>query len=383
MVVDESFTIEVLQHLVRIESINPSLCASGGGESGIALYTAEAMRALDLSVECHEPKPGRVSVVGRRRGGGDGRALMLNAHYDTVAVDGMADPFGGTLIDGRCYGRGAYDMKGSLAACLGAVKALRDSHAALRGDVLVAAVADEEHASIGTADLIGRYQLDGAIVTEPSNLDICLAHKGFVWLTVTVQGRPAHGSQFAQGIDANVRAGSFLARLGRYATELTARTPHPLVGPPSVHAPLMAGGTGMSTYADSATVKIERRTVPGETTSQVVSEIQALLDAERAHDATFNATLVVDLVREPFEVDRERPIVRALASARQRVLTTPIRYVGENPWMDSALLAAAGIETVVIGPHGAGAHALEEWVDVQSVIQLAQILAETATIYCA
>src|ERR1700722_1034882 len=183
--IDESFTIDVLRALVRINSVNPSLSTTGVGEAEIARHTAATLAGLGLDVFTHEPQPGRVSVVGRLRGAGGGRALMLNAHYDTVAVDEMTDPFAATVIHGRCYGRGAYDMKGSLAACIGAVKALRDARINLRGDVLIAAVADEEHASLGTSDLVARYHVDGAIVTEPTSMRICLAHKGFVWLSVT------------------------------------------------------------------------------------------------------------------------------------------------------------------------------------------------------
>jgi acetylornithine deacetylase len=274
-------------------------------------------------------------------------------------------------------------MKGSLAACAGAVKALRDSGAALRGDVIVAAVADEEHASLGTSDLIGRYRIDGAIVTEPTSMRVCLAHKGFIWVAVTVKGRAAHGSQFAQGVDANVRVGALLVRLGRLASELARRPAHPLVGPPSLHASMIQGGTGMSTYAASATVHIERRTIPGETTAQVTNEIRALIAECEREDPSFVAALDVELVRDPFEVAPERAIVRTLMDAASVVLGEAPRVVGENPWMDSALLSSAGIETVVMGPHGAGAHAKEEWVDVASVVRFAEVLAEAAARYCA
>lgn len=381
--IDEPFTVRVLQQLVRINSVNPSLSPGGPGEAEIARYTATTLADLAMDVKTHEPKPGRVSVVGRLRGTGGGRALMLNAHYDTVAVDEMEDPFSGAIRDGKLFGRGAYDMKGSLAACIGAVKSIRDAGIQLRGDVLIAAVADEEYASLGTSDLVGRYKVDGAIVTEPTSLRICLAHKGFAWLTVTVHGRAAHGSQFTKGIDANVRAGTLLVALGRLASELTLRPPHRLVGPPSLHAPMMSGGTGMSTYAASATVQIERRMVPGETRDQVVGEIQGLIDRLSAEDSTFSASLTTGLTREPFEALENSPLVKTLSGVVSQVVGANPIYVGENPWMDSALLAASGVDTVVFGPDGTGAHAREEWVDVQSVIRVAQALAETARAYCA
>jgi acetylornithine deacetylase len=381
--IDDHYTTRVLRDLVGINSVNPSLVPGAAGEAGVAAYTAESLAALGADVATHEPAPGRISVVGRFPGTGGGRSLMLNAHYDTVGVDDMVDPFGASVRDGRLYGRGAYDMKGSLAACLGAVKALRDAAAPRAGDVLVAAVADEEHASIGTADLIGRYAVDGAIVTEPTSLEVCVAHKGFVWLEVETAGRAAHGSRPDLGIDANLRMGRVLARLDALERELRDRRRHPLLGPASLHAATLHGGTGLSTYAARCLLQVERRTLPGETDAAVLAEVQARLDALAAEDPAFLASLRLLLSRPPFEAAPDSRVVDAVAAATGAVLGRPPRLVGETPWMDSALLAAAGIDTVVIGPHGDGAHAAVEWVDLSSVIRLAEILARTAAHYCA
>jgi acetylornithine deacetylase len=381
--IDDHYTTRVLRDLVGIDSVNPSLVPGAAGEAGVAAYTAESLAALGADVATHEPAPGRISVVGRFPGTGGGRSLMLNAHYDTVGVDDMVDPFGASVRDGRLYGRGAYDMKGSLAACLGAVKALRDAAAPRAGDVLVAAVADEEHASIGTADLIGRYAVDGAIVTEPTSLEVCVAHKGFVWLEVETAGRAAHGSRPDLGIDANLRMGRVLARLDALERELRDRRRHPLLGPASLHAATLHGGTGLSTYAARCLLQVERRTLPGETDAAVLAEVQARLDALAAEDPAFLASLRLLLSRPPFEAAPDSRVVDAVAAATGAVLGRPPRLVGETPWMDSALLAAAGIDTVVIGPHGDGAHAAVEWVDLSSVIRLAEILARTAAHYCA
>ncbi len=155
---------------------------------------------------------------------------MLNAHYDTVGVDEMPEPFSAAVRDGKLYGRGAYDMKGSLAACMTAAKALADAGAPQAGDVLVAAVADEEYGSLGTASVIANVKVDGAIVTEPTSLKICLAHKGYLWIEVETTGRAAHGSRFNEGVDANMRMGRFLGELDQLEQELRARSPHPLVG---------------------------------------------------------------------------------------------------------------------------------------------------------
>ena len=253
---------------------------------------------------------------------------------------------------------------------------------ATAGDLLVAGVADEEFASLGTADVAEQYAVDGAIVTEPTDLKICLAHKGFIWLSVETLGRAAHGSNFRDGIDANMRMGRFLSELDTFERELRERMPHPLVGPPSLHAAVLSGGSGISTYAASCTLQIERRTIPGETAAQVVGELQEILNRVGSQDPTFRFTLETLLVREPFEVARDAPLVQTLASASGRIRGETPPFVGETPWMDSALLSAAGVETVVMGPSGTGAHSAEEWVEVESVHQLAEILAETAVAYC-
>ena len=380
--VDRDFTVRTLQELVRINSVNPALEAGGPGEARAAAYVADTMSRLGLAVATHEPEPGRPSVVGRLAGKPGGRRLMLNGHLDTVGVAGMAEPFSGEVREGRLYGRGSYDMKGSVAACLGAVKALADGDAPFHGEVLIAAVADEENASIGTADLVLRYAVDGAVVTEPTQLEVCLAHKGFVWIEVETFGRAAHGSRPDLGVDANMAMGRVLARLADLEAALRGRKPHPLVGPPSLHAAQLAGGTAPSVYSAECKLTVERRTVPGETEQGVLAEVQGVLGAVAAEDPGFRGSCHVTLAREPFEVARDAAIVQILTAAATRVLGRRPRLGGQTPWMDSALLAAAGVETVVFGPAGTGAHAAEEWVDVESVVHCAQVLAETALEYC-
>lgn len=398
--IDRDYVSGTLADLVRTNSVNPALEAGGPGEREIAAYVGDALRALGCEVTTHEPKPGRVSVVGvlgptrasgKREGGSGkrridlpaGRTLMLNAHVDTVGVAGMAEPFSGTVRDGRLYGRGAYDMKGSLAACLGAVKALADAQIRLAGAVLVAAVADEEHASLGTADLIRRYRPDAAIVTEPTGLEICLAHKGFAWIDIETTGRAAHGSRPDLGVDANMAMARVLAALAPLERQLRERTPHALVGTPSLHAGVLSGGTAPSVYAARARVTIERRTIPGETDEQVLAEIEEILTRLREGDPRLVARATLGLSRPPFEVARDADVVRTLARAHEAALGHVPAYGGQTPWMDSALLAEAGIETVVFGPDGAGAHAAEEWVDLESVFAVAAVLAEMVVKYCA
>ena len=380
--VDRDYTVRTLAELVRINSINPSIAQDGPGEAEVAAYVADTLGGLGLEMAVYEPQPGRTTAVGTLKGAGGGKSLMFNGHADTVGVEGMPDPFSAAIHEGKLFGRGAYDMKGSLAACIAAAKALVDAGVRLRGDLVIAAVADEEYGSLGTTDLIEHCKVDAAIVAEPTALNVCLAHKGYLWIDVETTGRAAHGSRFTEGIDANMRMGRFLAGLDKLEQKLRARPGHPLVGPPSLHAATVRGGSGLSTYAANCILQIERRTVPGETEAQVLAELQAIADRLAAQDPTFKATIESFFVREPFEVSREARIVKVVEQAARDVLGRQPVFVGDTPWMDAALLAAAGIETVVIGPRGGGAHADEEWVDLQTVVDLAAILAHTAIDYC-
>ncbi len=380
---DAQYITSTLTSLVRTRSINPAFAdGEPSDEREIAAQVGAMMRALGMETAEYEPEPGRVSVVGRLRGSGGGRSLLLYGHIDTVGVTAMADPFSATVRDGKLYGRGAYDMKGGVTACLATVKALRDAGVTLRGDVLIACVADEEVASIGMAEVLKHVRADAAVVTEATELRVCLAHRGFSWIEVETLGVAAHGSRFDLGIDANMRMGRFLARLDRLEQELRAREPHVLVGPPSLHAAVLRGGTGTSTYADRCRLEIERRTIPGETEAQVLSEIRAITDALATEDSTFRASVRALLTRGSFEVARNAPIVNAILGAATTVLGTQPEVIGEPYWMDAALLSDVGIDTVVIGPSGAGAHALEEWVDLGSVEKLTDILAAATKEFC-
>ncbi len=380
--VDRDYLLGTLTDLVRINSINPHLDPTGAGEAEIAAYVADALNKLNLEVDTLESEPGRPSVVGTLKGIGGGRSLMLNGHVDTVAIDEMLDPFSATVGDGKMYGRGAYDMKCGLAACMTAVKSLIDTGVSLAGDVLVAAVADEEYASFGTAEVIKHHQVDAAIVTESTELEICIAHRGYIHIEVETIGRAAHGSRFKEGIDANMRMGYFLAELDKLEKDLRARKAHPLIGPPSLHAGVLKGGTGPSTYAASCKLVIERRTIPGETESQIVGELQTIIDRLTAVDPTFEATLKILLARNAFEVDPERDVVKVLQQSAKEVLGKQPELVGQPYWMDTALLSDAGVEAVAMGPIGAGAHSKEEWVDLDSVIQMAEVLAQVIQSYC-
>ncbi len=380
--IDKPYLTKLTQELVQIDSTNPSLSANGNGEAEIGLFVADRLRELGLVTTVSEVALGRPNTIGVLKGTGGGKSLLLNAHMDTVGVEGMRDPFGGELKDGRVYGRGAQDMKGSLAAMITAAKAILDAGIRPRGDLLITAVADEEHSSIGTETLVREFNADGAIVTEPTDMRICRAHRGFIWFEVETSGRAAHGSRYKEGIDANMRMGRFLVELEKLEQELLRREPHELAGPPSLHAAMIQGGTEISKYAARCKLTIERRTVPGETVEGAMAELQEIIERLAGQDPTFKATVKAKFQREPFEVQKEAEIVRSVENALVKRLGHRPEHSGATFWTDAALLAEAGMETVLLGPVGNGLHSAEEWVAVDSLTDLAAVLAETAIKYC-
>ena len=367
--------------LVAIDSTNPDLVPGGAGEVEIARFVAGWLESAGLDVELRELGPRRANVIAIARGSGGGRTLMLNAHMDVVGAGDMGEPWTPRMDGTRLYGRGAYDMKASLAAIMlaGRDAAKRD----LRGDVMITAVADEEYASIGVQDVVRHMAADAAIVAEPTGLDLCVAHKGFVWLEVETRGVASHGSLPAEGVDAIAKMGPVLTGLADLDRELRSRPGHPLLGPSSIHASLIRGGQELSTYPARCVLSIERRTIPGETIAEVEGQIAAILAAAGAADSSFQAELRTLLVREPFSVGLDQPIVDLARRHLARVTGRDPEIVGAGGWMDSAFLAAAGIPTVIVGPDGEGAHADVEWVDLMSATRTADTLLGIIGEFCA
>jgi acetylornithine deacetylase len=360
---------ELLSRLVAIDSVNPDLVPGGAGEAELASFVADWCERAGLDVSVEEVVPGRPNVVAVARGSGGGRSLMLNAHMDTVGTAGMERPHDPYVEHGRLYGRGAYDMKGSLAAMMlaGAETARRR----LLGDVVLTAVVDEEVASIGTAAILATHGADAAIVTEPTEMRLAVAHKGFVAFEIETAGRAAHGSRPDLGVDAIARMGRVLVRLEELDLRLRAEPSHALLGSGSLHASLIEGGQEYSSYPERCVLRGERRTIPGETPEQVEAELRGLLDG-------VNGELRIVLARDPFEVPEDEPLVEAV----RRHAGNP-EVIGVPFWADSALLAAAGIATVVFGPGGEGAHAVVEWVELADVERCARIYTAVAAELCA
>jgi acetylornithine deacetylase len=369
--------VALTRALVAVDSRNPSLVAGAPGEQAIAKLLADVLRDWGFSVDVHEVAAGRPNVVARI-GKAGGATLMFNGHLDVVDVIGMTHaPFDGAEHEGRIWGRGASDMKSGVAAMCAA--AARAADRGLAGEVIVAAVADEEFASLGTRGLIAAgVRADAAIVAEPTRLAIMPAHRGFVWVDLHVTGRAAHGSRWEIGIDAIRHAGLFLAELDRYdATTLASRS-HALLGRPSVHASLISGGSGMSTYPDRCDLSIERRTIPGETAARVMAEVEELVDRVRLAHPSFTCDVTMPLAQSPSDVAVTSPIVRALSKALDRC-EVPEAIEGMSAWTDAALLNDSGIPAVCFGPGDiALAHAAEEFVERREIEVATAVLTELA-----
>ena len=370
----------LLASLVAVESINPSLAPAGSGEEKVAEVVASWAGEHRLEVEIQEPLPGRVNVVATARGSGAGRSLMLVAHLDTVDVVGMEDPFRPRIEEGRLYGRGAYDMKGGLVAAMLAAAAAAERR--LRGDVMLCAVCDEEYESVGVQALLRDHRADGAVVTEPTEMKVAIAHKGFDWFTIEVEGKAAHGSRPHLGVDAIVKMGGVLGELQALDRRLRTGPGHRLLGTGNIHASLIRGGQELSSIPASCTLDVERRSVPGEGPGETSAEIAGILERLRAADPDFKARHRHLLHRDAFEIDAEHELVRDLRAAAQAVLGHPPETVPVSFWADSAFLAAAGIPTVLFGTRGAGAHEAIEWVQLDDVAACAKSLAALAEGFC-
>ncbi|EPQ25727.1 uncharacterized protein PFL1_06721 [Pseudozyma flocculosa PF-1] len=418
--------VELTRQLVRIDSTSPSLSRTGeaAGESGIAAFLVEWLTTRGFEIIPLEPSdPRRPSVLAVHRGRthppatatttadaqakelglGRPRSILFNGHIDTVSVSNYAtDPFSGELRDGRVYGRGAADMKAGLACALVAAASFvsHSTSCPLRGDVWIAAVADEEDASRGSYDILRYFEqqhdedqapplrrlpIDGAVFPEPTDEQVITMHRGFVWATVCVHGRAAHGSLWEQGRDAVAEMGAFLCAFRAYAAALLddPERRHPILGRPSAHAGTIRGGDEVSTYPSECTVVLERRTLPGEDDTTFRTELLGLLDSLPPHREGFSWSLDMGTVRPPLVEHAQRDFQDAVMEASSKATGRPAAKTGGQFWTDAALFSQAGVPSVVVGPHGQGIHAHDEWVEVESIKTMVDVYSELIQSFCA
>jgi acetylornithine deacetylase len=334
-----------------------------------------------FAVQLVAAAPGRPNVVARI-GPHDAPALMLNGHLDVVGVEGMVhQPFSADVRSGRIYGRGSADMKGGLAAICAAA-AIGTSRKSKR-QILVTAVVDEEYESLGMRALLAAgVRAEEAIISEPTRLAICPAHRGFAWFDVELTGRAAHGSRYDVGIDAITHAGLLLAELDRLEHTRAAGPTHPLLGRGSLHASKIHGGVGMSTYPERCNLAIERRTIPGETVQKATREITEACARVKSDRPEFDARITLSTAQLPSDVPVDARVVRRLVGAVERE-GIPVSIEGLSAWTDAALLNEAGIPTVCFGPGDiALAHAAEEFVPVDDIERATRVLARVVREWC-
>ena len=372
--------IALLKKLVAINSINPTLVPGAPGEAAIADAIADHLRRIGLSVTVQLVADGRPNVIGVLEGKQPGPALMFCGHTDTVGVTGMRAPFDPIERDGKLFGRGSQDMKAGVAAMIDAARVVAERGLAA-GRVIVAAVVDEEHSSIGADALVAQWSADAAVVTEPTDLDIAVGHKGFAWVEVEVFGKAAHGSRPRDGEDAILRLGRVLSQLEDLDRALQSRPPHPLVGTGSLHASFIEGGRELSSYPDRAMLQLERRSLPDEPESQALTEVKRILDQLRAIDPTFRGDARALFSRPAYEIRADHDLPATLAASIAAV-GGATKIVGASFWADSAVLGQAGIPAVLFGPGGAGLHSTEEYVNVADVLMCRDALVEMTKRFC-
>jgi acetylornithine deacetylase len=381
VVIPRGDALALARALIQIDSRNPIFASDSPGEGNCARALATILDDWGFAVEMSDAAPGRPNVVARI-GPADAPALMLNGHLDVVSVEGMVhEPFAANISNGNLYGRGSADMKGGVAAmCAAAVTSASQEG---NGQILIAAVVDEEYESIGTRSLIaGGVRADAAIITEPTRLAICPAHRGFAWFDIVVKGRAAHGSRYDIGIDAITHAGLLLAELDRLEQTRNSRTTHPLLGRGSLHASTIAGGLGISTYPEVCMLSIERRTVPGETVDMASNELAEACARVRELRPEFDASVKLRTAQLPSDVAADAPIVTRLLTAIEREGLSP-RIEGLSAWTDAALLNEAGIPAICFGPGDIGlAHAAEEFVPVVEIERVTRVLGHVVREWC-
>jgi len=364
--------VAILRELVAINSINPTL-SGGPGERDIADFIRSYLGRLGFDAALQTVSGDRANVVALVHGTSPGPAVVLNGHIDTVGTEGMPAPFVLRQEGDRLYGRGAYDMKGSVAVML----ALADAwvrHPPER-DVWLTFSCDEEDRSLGTEFLVNRWLPTlpglpgGAIFLEPTEENIGVAHKGFAWFEVEVFGKAAHGSRPEQGVDAILPLRAALEEIARIGRELRSRPADALLGHASLHGGKIEGGTELSVVPAYARLQWERRTLPEEELGAVNGELsrvaQAVAQLAGGHEVRSRTIFMRPPCRTPPGAD----IVR-----RTQAASPASQLVGLSFWADSALLGLAGIPSVLYGPIGYGAHAIDEWVSLKSLLNVYEVL---------
>ncbi|MDD4200086.1 MAG: M20 family metallopeptidase [Eubacteriales bacterium] len=359
-------------------------------EQEVAEFIRDFLVSNGVDARLQEVATGRSNVIARV-GGGNGPVLMLNGHIDTVPAYDMENAFSGEIRDGKVYGRGTSDMKGSVAAMMAALVGIKNARVKLKGDLVFAAVADEEEAGIGTKALLMDWcGADAVIVGEPSELKIGLGNKGLEWIKVEFYGKKVHGGNQEDGINAIEMAARFITYLtDEYSLQLAERKIDYL-GSPTINIGTVFGGDQPSTVADKCLVTFDRRSIPGETVEDVYLEINEIIEilAGRHHGFSAKASDLLDGRNEiphlGFCTNSDAGIVKAVQAAADAEGMGERPLVGLSVWTDAGFISNnTDAECIIFGPgEMAVCHTADEYVSIEQLKKAAVMFALTALEYC-
>ena len=352
----------LLERLIRFDSVNPSLDPSGAGEGAIGAYIADFCRERKIDCRLQDVDGERRNVLASVSGSGD-ETLLFVAHLDTVPARGWTrNPFEPYAVDSRLYGRGACDTKASLAVMLAALDSIKRERP--RATIVVAGSIDEEYRKRG-ARALGQIEprFAGAVVGEPTDLEMVVAHKGSVRWQLETTGRAAHTAMPETGVNAIEAMAEVILRLKHLNAELRKR-PDPLTGAPSLTVSLIEGGTDICTVPARCVISIDRRLVPGEVPSVAFAEVNAILQDAMGKDPTINVKPVAPPAEDsPVSAAKETRLFDVAQKACARFAGTG-EPRGVPYGTDASVLSAAGIPCVILGPGSIEqAHTVDEYVE--------------------
>ena len=379
--------IQIASDLVKI----PSCSQTRVRENDVSAYLYKILNDEGIPAEVTEALPGRFNVTGFLQGSGGGRSLMLCGHMDTVPAYDMQDPYSGLVEDGCLYGRGACDMKGPLAAMLAAFIAVKRSGVRLKGDLVFAAVIDEEEMGKGVDYLAlhGPF-VDGAVIGEPTSMRLALGHKGLEWIRVEVIGKKVHGGRMDLGINAITMVGRLIEKItNEYAPQLKTRL-HPLLGQPTINIGRIEGGDQPSTVPGMCTLEIDRRWIPGESLEQVYRELEEIIYRLQKEDPRFKAEVrgyypAEELLpHHPFCTEATDPLAVSALRSMKVVGLTSLEPTAFPAWSDAGILAGCTkTKCIVMGPGDlALAHTASEMIEVSELEKAAHFYGQMAMDYC-
>jgi len=372
--IDREFLLSLASALVRINTENPP-----GRELEAASFLAERLADLGIKSTIDRLDGVRANAVCILEGGSAGPTLLFNSHLDTVPVGErdkwQVEPLGGLIRDGRLYGRGSADAKGSIAAMAASLKALLNVQDRICGKVVLAAVADEEVSSIGTKALLSKYgKFDFAVVGEPTGLRVCTAHKGRLEVKVRVKGKPAHASMPQEGINAIIAAVSYCNEIEQMAESLSRGNGHPLLGKPTVAVTMISGGIKPNVIPDECVLIIDRRLIPGEDPEVVKASFEGVASKLMAERRGTEFIISITQYHRATEVSVSEPIAQAALEAVSRTLKVKAEPSGLPAYTDLGWIVAAGTPGVVLGPGDLSqAHTYNESVPIDELETAAKI----------